>query len=446
MLTVLKHLNSFVYCVRSLSPVFSPRSSDSIDGHGSGSSSSSSASLLNQRRELISSQFRASQDERDNNIHQHERDPPPPGMDSMQAAASSLSTGGMMEEEDHLIPNPQYISASSNNYASSPSKLRLSRYSQTGYYNPYPSYVAAFPNVPPTYYPQYSNSYPSYREKQLFDPIYDGMQTRSMQSHVAPLLSSTNSRNRDGFYYGEPGGGVGGGPGGGGVGFSGGDNEAAAGEHGGGGGGHGGGGGKGWGWGGPGWSHYTSKVNTNGIGLLGLLGLLSLLSNVLLQFTTTTTTTTTAAARLKRRDIKYQEEEEEDHERRRERIFMEILPHLTPVAFAPDGTLPLECTFHGICMTNKILVNELGFHGRAAGARISGAVVKLLDKDELGSKGKSKFRKKLEHAALYGRDGKDCEKKYPLCKALEKETVPNLPFVIRMKELPELISKISKLA
>lgn len=451
-----------VNCVRS--------SSSSAESTGASGSSAAASSLMPTSsnghhhrgdRELISAQFRAHQDGRDLDTSEPSASISGLGLDSLAAAAAAAGL-----DEDSLALS-KYMSASASAYP--PTKIaRLNRYPQSGLYDPYPSYAPAGLNsIPSSYYPY--NAYATYRDSNpMLDnyPYYErdrirDLRERAMQAQSAqnaPQYSnsvSSSSSNRDGYSGGllnglregfrstEN------------------DNAMSPGHHHDEGHGHGG-----WGWG-----MYTSKVNTNAIGLLGLLGLLSLLSNVLMQFTTTTTTTTTAAAAggRKKRSLFGGEVEDafESREQRRERVFMEILPHLTPVAHAKDGVIPLECTFHGVCMANKLLVNEFGMHGRAGGMRISSAIVKLLEKVGNGNatesglnrkkpsgkaskysytgKKSSDIKKKLESAGLDGRNKKDCQKSYPVCNALRSQVMPRFPFDIRMQDLPQLISKANKM-
>lgn len=449
-----------VHCVRSSSAESTGATGSSPQLAASSLVPTSSSHHHRGDRELISAQFRAVQDARDLDTSESSV----AGLESLSAAAAAAAVG--LEDGDPLALS-KYMTASASAYP--PTKIaRLNRYTQTGFYDPYPTYAAAALNtVPSSYYPY--NAYSTYRDTNpMLDtyPYYERdrireLRERAMQaSQSAPYSTSSSSSggssNRDGysgggnylsgFREGFRSGGVDH------------DSQAMSSGHG-----HEEGHGHGWGWG-----MYTSKVNTNAIGLLGLLGLLSLLSNVLMQFTTTTTTTTTAmmGGRRKRRSATGQMEDMlESREEKRERIFMEILPHLTPVAHARDGVIPLECTFHGVCMANRVLVDEFGVHGRAGGMRISSAIVKLLEKvsskngtemknhktSDKASKysytGKkaSDIRKRLESAGLDGRNKKDCEKSYPVCNALQSQKMPNFPFIIRMQDLPMLISKANKL-
>lgn len=198
---------------------------------------------------------------------------------------------------------------------------------------------------------------------------------------------------------------------------------------------------KGWDW------KPAPTVSTDAVGLLALLGLLSLLSTVL-QFLTTTTT---AASGRRKRSVNYAQEE--TSQERSDRIFSEILPHLTPVANAVDGLIPLECTLRGVCISNRMLVKELGFPGRPAGQKVSSAIGRLL-----GSRGvhapptngtivtNTSFKDEVMKAGIQGRNGRKCEKIYPTCDALKGTKGPGLPFAIRMHDLPQLIEKVSQIA
>jgi hypothetical protein len=171
----------------------------------------------------------------------------------------------------------------------------------------------------------------------------------------------------------------------------------------------------------------------------------------------TTTTTTTAAPppppayrRTKRSSLPPTSVspagQEETNEMKRLRIFSQVLPYLAPVAHATNGVIPPECTFQGVCLTNRLLVQEFGLHGRPAGGRVTSAIADLL----LGGsnvRGQmiigNELKKRIEKAGLDGRNDKqsiDCMKKYPTCKQLEKE----IHFVIETKDLPKLLEKVGE--
>lgn len=421
------------------------RSSFSTDSFSTTGSSSSGTSLIpstgsshrHRERELISAQFRA--------VPSVERD-----LDTSEPSLSS--------NVDPIITSGfEHDSLGAHKYLASPSKMRLNRYSQTGFYDPYPGYMSVFPTgVPSTSYPFHAytymesnpilDTYPYYERDRIRQLRGRAMQG-SQSSHPYSSSTSSNSGNHDNYSYDSSnyyqGSGSKEGYRGTGdtvvaeAGHGGHDNGASDHKH---------------GWG----KIYTSKVNTNAFGLLGLLGLLSLLSNVLLLFTTTTTTTAAMKRSLKRRSAT-EDPEGESVEGKRARIFKEVLKHLTSVAYAMDGEIHVKCTYHGVCMANKILVSELGILGRPAGQRISNAIVKLLwsrnkpssllsaakEKNQYLEKNNSTcLRDNLEEAGLQGRNQIDCDKAFPKCKDIRGITVP---LTIRMHNLPELIHKVSRL-
>jgi hypothetical protein len=132
----------------------------------------------------------------------------------------------------------------------------------------------------------------------------------------------------------------------------------------------------------------------------------------------------------------------ESPESKRRRIFIQALPLLTPVAHARNGDIPKNCTFQGICKTNKLLVKEYGIYGRPAGNEVTSAISKLLGQFD-SNRGEKTL---IKTAGLKGRNQMDCEVEYPTCKEIENHDEKPSPFTIGLEDVPKLLLKLEKLA